>query len=77
MYLLARLHRVATRLAVVVLQEGGYLELKKPGTLSHCKEECETIAKVCTSKYVLSIYHLSLHFRSWLGLWSTVLLARL
>ena len=31
---------------MLMLQEGGYLELKKPGTLSHCKEECETIAKV-------------------------------
>eukprot|EP00752_Nemacystus_decipiens_P004119 g3768.t1 len=31
-----------------IVEEGGYLELKKPGTLSHCKEECETIAKSCS-----------------------------
>lgn len=30
----------------VLEQAEGYLELKKPGAMSHCKEECETIAKV-------------------------------
>lgn len=32
--------------SLLVLQEGGYLELKKQDSFSHCKEECETIAKV-------------------------------
>ena len=27
-------------------QESGFLELRKPGSMSHCREECETIAKV-------------------------------
>lgn len=36
----------SSRAVVLMSQEEGYLELKKPGTLSHCKEECETIAKV-------------------------------
>ncbi|CAM9176962.1 unnamed protein product [Scytosiphon promiscuus] len=31
-----------------IVEEGGYLELQKPGGLSHCKEECETIAKSCS-----------------------------
>ncbi|CAM9675972.1 unnamed protein product [Ectocarpus sp. 6 AP-2014] len=31
-----------------IVEEGGYLELKKQDSFSHCKEECETIAKSCT-----------------------------
>ncbi|CAM9495667.1 unnamed protein product [Pylaiella littoralis] len=33
---------------VDIVEEGGYLELKKPGGFFHCKEECETIAKSCS-----------------------------
>ncbi len=33
-------------LLLLMLQEGGYLELQKQENFSHCKEECETIAKV-------------------------------
>lgn len=30
----------------LLYQESGFLELRKPGGMSHCREECETIAKV-------------------------------
>lgn len=40
------MHVESTNIAHPMQGRSGYLELQKPGGLSHCKEECETIAKV-------------------------------
>eukprot|EP00904_Undaria_pinnatifida_P010457 jgi/Undpi1/6541/HiC_scaffold_20.g09020.m1 len=32
-----------------IVEENGFLELRKPGGMSHCREECETIAKSCSA----------------------------